>query len=262
MSISSALGSFGVEGFGLIRVPLSEIAELRKNPGPSESGHFAPLLRHADEQSVLAVAAVLRAIDRFGWRNRPFDDWAVLAAPRYLGRVRIATCCEKFRRVGVRGVPPWIIPNQSLHAVAGTVTMVLRSHGPNFGVGGSVGHLAEAFEVVLPLLQGQASPGAWLVLTEWSPEPIIDENGQVTNEPIGHGVALALSTARNECPFVIARRAVRLASPRTEPSLDELSRFLTGGLDRETWSCPLTDGIVEIHRQDAAIRRAADRLAG
>jgi hypothetical protein len=262
VNASSALDGFGVEGFGVVRVPFSELASLRKNPGPSNRGPFHPILRHADEQSVLAVAAVLRALDQFGWQDRDFEDWAVLAAPRYLGRARVAACWDKFSRNGVRGVTPWAIPNLSLHAMAGTVTMILQSHGPNFGVGGSEGHLSEAFEAALSFLDGSPSPGAWLVLTEWSPEAIPDEHGEIANQPTGYGVALALSAARETSPFVLARRSVRLASPAAEPTLEVLSRFLPSERDGDDWSCPLAEGILEIRRRGTASRSWAGRLAG
>src|SRR5437773_2656476 len=85
-----------VAAAGVVAADAAEVARLRAEDGP------APL-RHADELTVLSLAAVLRATDP---RLGPFDDWAVIAAPRWQGRFAAAAVIEKFHAVGVRGVGP------------------------------------------------------------------------------------------------------------------------------------------------------------
>src|SRR6186997_1501564 len=88
-----------LRGAGTARADLPAIAQLRKQlPDwvPADTpGHF---LKHADEQTVLAVAAVDRAITACGTEASTFKQWTVIAAPRFIGR--IAGCCtlDRFNR--------------------------------------------------------------------------------------------------------------------------------------------------------------------
>ena len=127
----------GLAGWGVVRIPWGEIAQRRKEPGPA--GELKPTahLKLADEQTVVACAAVLNACARAGWAPERFADWGVLAAPTYIGRARLAPSFRRFQKSGVRGVSPLIIPTMSNHTVAGTLCLILGSHGPNFGIGGS-----------------------------------------------------------------------------------------------------------------------------
>src|SRR4051794_23380108 len=99
----------GLEAWGGVAVPWGELPTLRQSPG------LAPLTQHlktSDDQTVLAAAAVQRALDCAGWKGRSFQDWGVVAAPRSLGRCRIAITCARYRRNLLRGYNPLIIPHQ------------------------------------------------------------------------------------------------------------------------------------------------------
>src|SRR6516162_9346366 len=138
-------------------------------------------LRHADEQTVLALAAVRQAANQA--RLGSFDDWGVIVAPRWQGRLSAATTVARFRAVGARGVGPQVIPNLCLHAPAATVSLAITARGPVYGVGGGSGHLADGLLAALAAQLGRDTPGTWIALSEWHGD---ESDGS------GRAVALAL----------------------------------------------------------------------
>src|SRR5580692_3155993 len=123
-------------GHGMASATQESIAQLRKDPGPRRPATLEhQLLRHADEHTVLALAAMLDGLAKF---PSPIDmsRWGVVAAPRWPGRFGTATAIERLRADGPRGVSPLAIPTLCLHALSGTVSLVFQMRGPNFGVGG------------------------------------------------------------------------------------------------------------------------------
>jgi hypothetical protein len=182
-----------VVAFGEVWAAGSTLAALRQKPGPVPHGSLpASFLKHADEQTVVGLAAVLEAIQAHGLTSVDFVDWAVLAAPRFLGRLAIATALRRFVAEGAWGMSPHLIPHRSLHSLSGTVSQALKIHGPNFGVGGGPGGTREALFAALALLNGDKVPGTWVVLTGWEPEPVPDSNGNPPAECRCVGRALAL----------------------------------------------------------------------
>lgn len=181
-----------VAASAVLRADAAAIALWRKQPielgGQKLSASF---LKNADDQAVLAVRAVLKVIDHECWHERSFADWGVLAAPQLFGRISIASTIERFRAEGAWGVSPHLIPNQSIHAISGTISQALKIHGPNFGVCGGPNSGPDAFLIALAMLSDGALPGLWLVLTgherEWIPAP-----GQSETPPTCHGIAMAL----------------------------------------------------------------------
>src|SRR4051794_34136247 len=76
-----------VKALAVHRASAPEIPALRKAPGIfGEHAVAANLLRHSDEQTVVGLVALLRAASLGGFAPGDFADWAVLAAPRFLGR--------------------------------------------------------------------------------------------------------------------------------------------------------------------------------
>ena len=201
----AAWASCGLAGWGVVRVPWGEIPQWRRNPGPAEGLRIAHL-KLADEQTVLALAAILQACRRAGWPPTAFGDWGVLAAPKYMGRARLTQAAYRFQKQGVRTMSPLVIPALSQHSVAGTVCMILGCHGPNFGVSGASTPVGELLLNGLSVFEGQACPGVWAVMTAWDPEPIPDGAGQILGPATGIGVALALTPDA-------AAGAVRLVGP-------------------------------------------------
>src|SRR6187399_2186108 len=102
-------------GWGTARADLAAIAAMRKKlptwAPPDTPGHF---LKYADEQTVLAVAA----LDRFG-------------------------------RGGGPAISPHVIPQHSLHSISGALSILLASRQPNFGIGGTAESLAEGLLAAL-----------------------------------------------------------------------------------------------------------------
>ena len=235
----------GVEAFGVLRLPLDEIALLRKNPGPSLGSKIpVSMLKHADHQTLLGLAAILKAANDFGWHERSFTDWGVIAAPRFLGRIPSAAVIDRFQTQGVSGMSPIIIPTLSLHAPAGSLSLAIKSHGFNYGVGGGPGHLTEALLAGLAARDDGDVPGVWVVATGFDPEPIPDVAGNSIVPTLGYAVALALvaeSTGRTRLNLrIVPAAAIDLQSRATSehPSLVELAAFLSAsnpGLKKRCW---------------------------
>jgi hypothetical protein len=112
-----------------------------------------------------------------------------------VGRKAIASTVQRLAQEGAWGVSPHVIPQHSLHAVAGTVSLALRAHGPNFGVGGGPRACDDAFLAVAALVADETLPGVWLLLTGHDTEWLPAENGRdrpAAEAPACEAVALAL----------------------------------------------------------------------
>jgi hypothetical protein len=154
-----------------VRVNLDQVPLLRQTPGGGPSEALPPnFLKHADEQTIVGMAAVYQAIQRGRLNGRRFTDWGVVAGPRFLGRATMAVALQRFVLEGAWGVSPHLIPHRSLHSISGTVSQALAIHGPNFGAGGGPDSAAEAMLVAVSLLGQGRVPGVWVVLTELHPE--------------------------------------------------------------------------------------------
>ncbi len=189
-----------VAAHACVQAPSEAMAELRRRPGPVwGEGLPASFLKHADEQTVVGLTAVYQAIQDHGLTpavgTNPFADWGVLAAPRFLGRPTLVGALQRFATEGAWGVSPHLIPHRSLHSISGTVSLALKSRGPNFGVGGGPGAAAEALLAAASLLGCRRAPGIWVVLTAMHPEEPPDENGRTVPGTHYAGLALALLPA-------------------------------------------------------------------
>jgi hypothetical protein len=161
-----------VVGYGCIRVTADQLACLRQNPGPKPGPPISPtFLKHADEQTVVSVAALFQAIERHGLADTCFTDWAVLSAPRYLGRITTSQAILRFAAEGAWGISPHLIPHRTLHAISGTISQALQIHGPNLGVGGGPEAALEVMRVAAAFLADPDLPGIWVVMSGWNPEP-------------------------------------------------------------------------------------------
>lgn len=264
MSYQAAEPSLHLRGFGTARADATAIQAMRKSIpawAPKDTpGHF---LKHADEQTVLAVAAVDQAIQCSGMRPEHYCDWAIIAAPRFIGRIAGTTTLARYSRGGGPSISPHLIPQHSLHSISGALSILLSSRQPNFGVGGTGDSLAEGLLAALtaPLAD---CPGVWFVSTAWSPEPVIHDDG-CQNNPVCHAVALALEAAADW--QACGRLQLRIQSPSNElfQSLDaaSLSQALAalapeGRTERFAW--PLAWGatiVLEAREAVAALAAAA-----
>jgi hypothetical protein len=171
-----------------------------------------------------------------GWEERSFRDWGVVGAPRFLGRMSVTATLNKYLTDPRYSVSPHIIPNQSLHSLASTVSLVLNVQGPNFGVGGGPQHVTDAFLAGLSAAISGWLPGVWLVISEFHPEPIPDATGKPTNDVVAHAVALALEPGDGSSQLQLLPNAMgsvslgaaKLAAFVAEPSTQ-----------KRTWQCPV-----------------------
>jgi hypothetical protein len=184
-------------GWGTARADLTAIPAMRKSlPAWAPVGTPGHFLKHADEQTVLAVAAVDQAISSTGLSADDFRDWAIIAAPRYIGRLAGTMTLNRFTRGGGPAISPHVIPQHSLHSISGALSILLSSRQPNIGVGGTSDSLVEGLLAALTFPETKCA-GAWLIATAWDPEPRVDEQAGCMNSPVCHAVALGLTFAAN-----------------------------------------------------------------
>jgi hypothetical protein len=163
-----------VVGYGSTRATADQLPSLRQNPGTYPARPIPPgFLKHADEQTVVVMAALLQAIERHGLADACFTDWGVLAAPRYLGRITTVQALQRFRAEGAWGISPHLIPHRTLHAISGTISQALQIHGPNLGVGGGPEAALEVMRAAAAFMAKQDLPGLWIAMSGWDSEPIL-----------------------------------------------------------------------------------------
>jgi hypothetical protein len=223
-----------VIGHGLVRISPGEMPALRRTPGPVPDG-FGPvppsLLRYSDEQTIAGTAAAFTAIAGMGMPPGAFQEWGVVAAPRYLGRANLAVALGNFVREGVWGTSPHLIPHFALHSASGTISLALRTHGPNLGVSGGLHAVADGFLAALTWVSTGAVPGVWLVFSGWSPELVPDQKGGAPAAGECQGLAIALVSAGTARSGVVFRAAVGAGFSRGAPLVDLtwLAAALEGG---------------------------------
>jgi hypothetical protein len=182
--------SCDVVAWASVRASAADLPGLRKAPGTLGDQPMANgLLRHVDEQTVVAVAAVLQAVRDSGLEPSSFDRWSVLAAPRFLGRAKFEASFPEYRDEGAWSVSPHLIPGHSLHSPSGTISQALHAHGANLGIGGTPGGEREAFLVAATWLEAGWSEGVWIILTSRDPEA----TGEVAVSEPGDYRALAFA---------------------------------------------------------------------
>jgi hypothetical protein len=173
------------------------VPALRQRPGPGVGEHLpANFLKHADDQTVVALSAVLQAIQHFRMADTCFTHWGIVSAPCFLGRSALVAAQQRFAVEGAWGMSPHFIPHRTQHAISGTISQALKVHGPNFGAGGGPSSPIEALLAAAVLAQGKDVPGVWVVMSGWNPEQIPDPTGRTDPQAVCTAVALALTDAR------------------------------------------------------------------
>jgi hypothetical protein len=148
------------------------------------------LLKASDEQTVAALAALLSAMAKFDAES--FDEWGIVAAPRFPGRAQLALALDSFAAEGVWGVSPHLIPHFALHSAAGTLSLALGIHGPNLGIGGGTDSALQGFLMALTWLDEGRVPGVWLILSGYRPEFIPGHRDVPPTDSECQALALAL----------------------------------------------------------------------
>jgi hypothetical protein len=169
-------------------------------------------LKHADEQTVVGLAAIVDAIGSGKLATSTFTDWGVVAAPRFFGRASLAMALARFSVEGAWGVSPHLIPHRSQHSLSGTISQALNIHGPNLGVGGGHASAAEAVFIALGMISMDRLPGLWVILTGWDPEPYLAppymaprQSSGIPQGSVCKGIALALQAGSKRSSDPILR---------------------------------------------------------
>ena len=208
----AATAACGVAAHALVEAGLTEIAALRDAPVPAGGPSLPPrFLRHADEQTVVGLRAVLEAIAATPEPRPSFADYGVVGAPCHAGSIATAQSLAQFRTAGGVAVSPHVVPQCSLHSLAGAVSVSLGMHGPNVGSSGGRHAVSEGLFTALSLLAAAPAadgslPGVWLVISGWTAEPGLDAAGR----PAGSPAIVAEDRGRNEAPPVCRAVAVAL----------------------------------------------------
>jgi hypothetical protein len=187
-----------IRGTAFVEAACSDLPALRDAAVPAGAPALPPrFLRHCDEHTVVAVRSVLEAITSLP-RTPSFEHCAVVAAPCQAGRINAARSLAQLRAGGAVTVSPHVVPQCSLHSLAGAVSVAFGMHGPHVGVGGGPDALAEGLFAALSLFQPHAAAGcdaAWLIATEWDDEPVLDSAGVPVGDPVCRSLALLLGPA-------------------------------------------------------------------
>jgi len=228
-----------IVGYGVSHKTPAEIAYFRKDPGPGRPQAMTyQLLRHADDHTVLALAA-MQDCQAYWPPKVPLEKWGIVAAPRWPGRQGTAIALERFRADGPHGVSPMTIPNICLHSLSAMVSMVFEMKGPNFGVGGDLANIADGLMTGLSVQLEQKPPGTFVILSEWDVEP-----GPVDSPTPSVGQALVLALGpleQNPCAPALAMKPVNNGHKgNRNPRLPGLiAFFLDPQSDNTSWKCTL-----------------------
>lgn len=110
-----------VLAYNAARFNCDEIQALRKQSSalPGDVGNS--VLRHSDEQTLAALAAVQGVLDAATNLTNDFSGWGVVCSSRYLGRSAFAQSLTKFAIDGPWNVSVQVVPNRSLHSPASMI---------------------------------------------------------------------------------------------------------------------------------------------
>jgi hypothetical protein len=234
---------------GSARLTVSKMAAIRKDSLPGLPTRLSPqLLRHSDEQTLAALVALSTAMKSISMASKSFADWAIVSSSCNLGRSAFAKVIDKYRNEGPWGVSVQVIPHCTAHAVAGTISLALESHGPCIGAGGGTDGGIEALLSAASVLRQSDWCGAWIVFSAWSPEPALDTAGQLRSDSICSAAAIAVTSQPSDCSL----GRIRLEARRTPgwqqadtfenkaASASLIDFFANSSGDCYKWSSPAT----------------------
>jgi hypothetical protein len=233
---------------GSARLTIPELAAIRSESLSSFPTTLSPqLLRHSDEQTLCALVAVSKAMQQSSMEDLDFDNWAIVSSSRNLGRSAFAAVIDKYRTEGPWGVSVQVIPHCTAHAISGTISLALASHGPCIGAGSGVNGELEALMSVASILRQADWSGAWVVFSGWSPELAIDPAGKPTSDSIC--LAAAIAVTLRPCAsslgqiYIKAKPQPAITLANEFPSVT-LTEFLAGPSgDDGSWSSPNSSAI-------------------
>ena len=218
-----------VLSWGTVRAWPEQLATWRKQPDPMPPEPVTPsTLKHSEEQSVAALWAVCEAIAGIEPKGTRFTDWGVIAAPRFCGRTANAVSSQRFLKEGAWGVSPNVIPHQSMHAVSGTISQILKIHGPNFGVGNGWSSTSEGWLLAATMLSEGYLPGLWFVLTghtgEFLPEGADCQASRLECEAVAFALVPKRGIQSGLCVRICPEEA-SIRDPENDPFLGAMPAF-------------------------------------
>ncbi len=205
-----------IDSCATVSAHLSEFPTLAREKY-AHGSHSLPtrFLRHADEQTVIGVRSLLKAMASDTQKNIDISNDAVIAATCLAGQPAAARTMIGLRDKGPVAVTPHIVPQCSLHSVASAASVGFGMHGPNFGVGGGIHAVSEGLllAVTLAPMLAITSPSAriWLICTGWDQQPSLEPNGEVNNDPLCRGLTLLLKPTPSHS-FDNTRPQIRIIS--------------------------------------------------
>ena len=218
-----------IRGHAYVEAPFTGVATLRDAPPPERAPALpSRFLRHCDEQTVVTVRAVLDVLSRLE-QPPAAESCGVVAAPCQAGRIVTARSLSQLRTGGAVTVSPHIVPQCSLHSIAGAVSVALGLHGPHLGIGGGPEALAEGLFAAFSLFECGACTSCWLLLSDWEREPALDAAGGPLGDPVCRGLALLLAPEPAACPgaarVVLAEPSGLVAPLSTDDEPVDLAAF-------------------------------------
>ena len=103
-----------------------------------------------------------------------------------------------------------------MHSPSGTISLALKAHGGNLGIGGTVGGEHDALLAAATFLQAGWAEGVWVVLSGRTP----DESGVTALNPPGDYQALALALRPSRVAHQGLRLHIRPDSIEIEPGAE------------------------------------------
>jgi hypothetical protein len=244
---------------GCAQLDMHELAVVRQRSLPEFVSSLPPnLLKHSDEQTLASLVALQRAIAQPCLAGEDYSQWGIVSSSRFLGRAAFAAVMDRYRADGPWRVSVQVIPHRTPHAVSGTMSLALHSHGPSLGAGGGIDDDGQAVLTLASLLRPGGCPGAWAAFSAWSPEPSVERDQPLTTASLCHAVVLAIVNR----PIARSLGRLRIGPPAQEelaagevskpmPEAGLVHHMLTPGARKGDWSCrPARDLRIELSLDD------------
>jgi hypothetical protein len=238
-----------VTSYAAIKLNLQEAQQHKKQSDALPGNLGNTVLRHADEQTLTALIAMKKAIDRFESVPEQFGDWGIVASSRYLGRSAFAQALNKFAAEGPWNVSVQVVPNRSLHSPASMIGLALGCHGPCIGVGGGRDGEPDAWLTAMSLLDQKLVAGMWVVFTGWEPDEEIDTQGTPLTDSNCTALVLALQSSEANAGSARLKIAYDGAAPVALPvpapmtSFMHFENFMKAASTSGNWTIPLGGGL-------------------
>lgn len=231
-----------ITAVGIAQIDAARLAPLRQGftlPGNRPVAGSLP--RNTDEQTLAGLMAVGEILERQPFTDEALQGWGVLTGPCWPGTHVAQAAVRQLHLEGPRGASLHLIANQSLHAQAATISLILRCRGPVFGVSGTRDHVPQTLLAGLVMLHDLQPPGVWIVLS--------DTRGSGETR-VSRAVALTLQPAPAACGLNLVWRPATRSPDSHPPPLDGLVNGLLHESAELVWSWASPQGELCLCRED------------